>query len=360
MEYPENLQYLYDKQITLLKYVRSKKVVFLDMNHWNWIRKMHILGPQNQDDAILFNRIMDARGKVIFPIEAGILMETLKQADPISFAKTIEVMDMLSDGIAIVPYDERQFIECYMFFDNPDKFNDNEFINKYPVFTRSTMINGSKIPIIKEYGRDWNIIAQKSFIDYLWGMQLGEMYKIAEFNIDGSAAKTVPRFDDLADSVNKFNEKYNDVFSSWEELIDIELQGTIDVGKKYLEYGIAYLVYKKTGMWPSYQEFNTVDKTMGPQNLIYGLFKRGELSTQFPFIQVSANMFASIRWNKSGKMTGNDQYDIVHSTCALPYCDAFFTDKKTVFHLTNGNVNLHKRYNCYISHKLSDIANILK
>ena len=358
MEYPENLAYLHDKQIELLKNVRRQKVVFLDMNHWNWIRKVHINGTDNQEDKILYDKILSSRGNVIYPIEFGILMETLKQSDPVSFSKTIEVMDLLSDSVAIIPHDERQFVESWMYFGNPTRGKDPDFIRQYPVFTKATMIGGSKIPVIEKCGREWNRIAQKAFIDYVWDIGLRNFYDMVEFNIDGSAAAKIPKFDDLADMVNKFNEKYADVYASWEQLIDIEMQGAIDITRKHIESGMAYLYWKNSGRWPSPQEFKH-EEGKGIQNFVYGLFKHGCLPTQFPYIQVSANIFASIRWNKTGKMTGNDQYDIGHATCALPYCDAFFTDKKTVFHITNGNTKLNQRYRCFVSAKLSDIYTVL-
>ena len=353
-EYQSSLDFLTQKQAELTTSIASKKKIFLDMNHWIRLRNIQHNGPKSAEDQMVFDKILKSTDKCIYPIEFGLLMETTKQADPQSHMRTIDIFDTLSQGVAIIPHNERQFVESVWYFGNPSEVKNPGFIRQYPVFTKAALIAGSKLPVVREYGEEWNHRAQQAFLEHTWGMSLGDMMRSTEFNKDGKASERVPRFTDTADMVNEFNRKHANVFKSWEQLIDIEIQGAADYGKKYFDAAFAYLAFTHTGRWPLpghvFQH-----NGMGLHNFVYGLFRRKLASTQFPFLNISAHLYASQRWNKSGKMTGNDHFDFNYATCALPYCDAFATDAKTHFHLTNAKTALDKVYGCHVFTSLVDL-----
>jgi hypothetical protein len=73
-----------------------------------------------------------------------------------------------------------------------------------------------------------------------------------------------------------------------------------------------------------------------------------------PSLQIVGNLFAVMR--SSGRAyDANDYSDFEHGSLALPYCDAFFCDRRFFNILTEKPLELHRLYGAYISFKPEDL-----
>jgi len=202
-------------------------------------------------------------------------------------------------------------------------------------------------------------VYKRQLVDRLWEKSLGESIDETGFNADGSMSGTVPRFHDLATKTNAFNQRHSDKYKTWNDLLDIELQGAVDVAKGYFECAVKYMYCKSKGEPCRVDLGQQFDNSGGMDKFVYSLFYHKMLTTQFPSIWIGANLFASLRWNKTERMQGGDHYDFAHATCALPYCDAFFTDRRTAHHITNSQTKLDVLYGCRVRSSLKDLPAIV-
>jgi len=74
--------------------------------------------------------------------------------------------------------------------------------------------------------------------------------------------------------------------------------------------------------------------------LIYQCFKLNKITNELPFFRIFPTLFSLMRWNKGRKYKdGNDTLDVKHATCALPYCDYFFTENELKSMITQSQLD---------------------
>jgi hypothetical protein len=94
-------------------------------------------------------------------------------------------------------------------------------------------------------------------------------------------------------------------------------------------------------------------------NVIYNLFKLGKLGTFFPSFIVEAGLHDSVRNDLPRKYKTNDLSDFRHAKAALPYFDAFFTEKSLKNMVCASNLSLDKKYSCEVLCKPVEVLKYL-
>ena len=71
-----------------------------------------------------------------------------------------------------------------------------------------------------------------------------------------------------------------------------------------------------------------------------------------------AYLFAAVRWNKTRKYSdGNDTFDFMHATAALPYFDFFFTENE--LHTIIRQIKLDVAYGCVVESDPKKVLELL-
>ena len=86
----------------------------------------------------------------------------------------------------------------------------------------------------------------------------------------------------------------------------------------------------------------------------------GTLGQHLPGMQIMGGAYAAIRFDARRRHKKGDGRDIEHAAAALPYCDAFLTDKPMRHLLTTSPLDLHRRFACRILAEDEEILAFLR
>lgn len=112
--------YMRDKRCQLGSAVISIQRIYLDQRFWLLLRDVYLgrSGDKATSDLLTLLRYLVSQGKAIYPISESVFIELLKQSDESTRLATAQLIDDLSLGITLIPFDERVRQElCNSFYE---------------------------------------------------------------------------------------------------------------------------------------------------------------------------------------------------------------------------------------------------
>ena len=94
-------------------------------------------------------------------------------------------------------------------------------------------------------------------------------------------------------------------------------------------------------------EASGIDLAASLASIITTGLTMGRITTDFPQYHIMGVIHATIRWMRR-RYQVNDPMDHQHATTALPYCNAFFTERDLRDTLTRGPFHLDRAYGCHV------------
>ena len=349
-------EYTKKKRHQLCEEISGKRKIYLDTKYWIYIRDVEL---DRSNDKIL-KQILDGlrdlvKNKIaICPISDEIFYELLLQTDPITLNQTVKIIDELSQGVAILSSGERVMYETLYFF--------NSFYNgigrmqpqEETVWSKVSYIYGLTHPTNEAWGEE-NLVMQKAFFDQMWSLSLADVTK----TIGMENILKWPRHNDISEKLTYGKIEHSHENKSFKQLYLSELAGVLDVHRDLILEGFEYFYMQKTGNKVS-QEERQNSEAGKVVNVIYNLFKLGKLGTFFPSFIVEAGLYASVRNDLPRKYKTNDLSDFRHAKAALPYFDAFFTERSLKNIICANNVSLDKKYSCEVFYKPIEVLKYIK
>ncbi len=89
-------------------------------------------------------------------------------------------------------------------------------------------------------------------------------------------------------------------------------------------------------------------------------FKRTEISKLLPTLHIHALCHASVRWDKTRKLKGNDLFDFDHAATAVPYCDVFLTERPLQKLIEQKHLKINQDFDCKIISSISEAVEFLE
>jgi len=140
-----------------------------------------------------------------------------------------------------------------------------------------------------------------------------------------------------ADSLHNFSHTYS---AEIRGLVEGCAEATIDALES---------IARKRGIRVEYKnEKDRLDAVAPYKNLLVIALERDQARDILRTMHIQACLFASVRWNKSRKLNGNDLLDFHHAAAGLAYCQAFFTERSLKALVTQNHLALDKRYACRV------------
>lgn len=338
--------YIKQKRLDIYDSIRTTKKIYLDTNYWIKLRDAEKYG--NQTDIKLLNKLKELVRikKYIVPISEITFWEILKQSDFKTLKDSAILIDDFSNGISLITDEERRQLEFLIFMRKAQKKSTYESIEL--VWTKLSMnMLYNNLPQPEQY--DLKI----KFIEFLESITFFDILTIME-------EKKIFKpfyFKDNIDFLNEAKEKYKNENNSFNQLFLSELGGYIDCFKDSLNQTMEQMYYWENGKHITEMEKSTIDQN-GLKNMMYSLFKHNKITTEFPTFSIIPELCASVRWNLSRKyVDGNDTFDFLHASSALPYYDFFFTEKELKTIICQRKLN--DRYNCIVESDTNKIIDIL-
>ncbi len=318
------------KRLELGRELLSVKKIYLDTKFWLFLRDIRTERRTHEQLSLLLELLstLVKDGLAICPISADTFIEVFKQTDSITRRATVEIIDELSKGIGLLQPEERIKLELLHFVREKTQGANSVHRLDELSWTKVGNVLGFSTPGLDELSAELNRAMQKAFLDQMWSITLTDMLEIL-----GSDAASVPRFNDISDLQNRVKFDNLSDYSSFKQLLLIELAGVLEDYKSTLSDLIQYLRELYQG-----EEVTNAD---------------------LPSFRITAGLHAAVRWDAKRRFKPNDLHDFHHAVAALPYCDFFLTER-SLRHLVNDkNLQFSSLFRCRTFSDISDALSAL-
>jgi hypothetical protein len=335
--------YVRQLRIGLANGIARAKKVYLDTTFWLLLRNASLGRSHDPVDGELLNllRSLVAAQRVVCPISATTFTEIFAQTDPITLQASIQLIDELSCGIALIEERERFNVEVFHFVRQRTQGPDGVLPLDSLVWTKLAYVLGFVTPVSKELPADVSLLVQKAFVDRMWTVTLADMLRQM-----GAAVSSFPRaFKDVSTSLNDGKFANLNEHKSLKQVFLSEVAGILDVLKSDLASLMRHIYEMDTGVALDL-DAATDDLARPFMNLIYNAFRLNKLTVELPSIRVSAGLHAAVRWDRSRKYKRNDLHDFHHAVAAIPYCDYFLTEHSLRQLVTHKGVQFTQLFRC--------------
>lgn len=358
------LQYQKELDLELGQKMAAIKKIYLDTKFWIYLRdaELKVYEAFNEDVkfeeiSTLLNLLKKLRksNSIICPISVPIFCEILKNKKEDKLITIIKLIDELSGGICIKNFNHRAFVEFICFFCSRSQLRDACYPAKNIVWTKLSLALGGSPPDKTAFPKELELIIQKAFLDQRWEANFSDIYNTMGF-------EKIILFGEMENNTNELNFgkiKYAGEYSTFEELLNIELEGIIVSYRSEISKALRTLNKKLGGgtLTDSYIEKSEEEKKF--ENLLYCATKDNKARDELPSLYIPAALHASIRWDKSRKYKSNDSLDLLHAASALPYFEFFFTENSLKELVSKKSLGLTDLYNCCVLSKPVDIIEVL-
>lgn len=337
--------YLQAKKRILQKSISNRKKIYLDLKYWIKCREIKTGVSTNIKEKQIYNLLkkLVETDKIICPITDAVFLEVLKQKNMTLRNETSMLLSELSKSVIIETFLQRVEHEISNVFSMLNYPQDISFNKDLDVWAKAWCIMGDNIPFNSLFKPEEMLKIQKDFIDYAWEIDIKKV-------IESLPANTDIDEDNPEYSIEKINEEilqHADDITNFYRAYEIEFLGIISLYKDLFKNLINGNL--KSAIHPSKKE----DKA----GITHKIKKR---AYNFPCLHIEAMCHAVLRLNKQRKLEDNDLFDFQHAAVALPYCDAFFTEKGLSDILKNGNTKLNEIYDCKVLCSEDDIVKYLE
>ena len=349
-------QYIRSKCIGLSRVVNSKKVVYFDTKFWLVVRDIVLGRYKGALEQEFYKEIVRhvEEGRLIFPISQDVFLEVIKQSDSETLGQTVALMDRLSCGVSLIDFEERLELEIKYFLCS--SAGKSAYECREMVWTKLAYNMGFVTPSNQNISPETDKAIQKAFIDHMWNISLSEIITTISEN-GGLSGLNMPRMSEKLNE-GKFNHAHEN--NSFKQMFLSELAGALDGYGDIVAKCMEDMDEAETGETLSEEERKNSDSGKGLRNAIYNLFRLNKAKSYFPTFDVISGLHAAIRWDKKQKYQNNDLHDIRHAASALPYCDAFFTEKRLTHLITQKATSYDKKYSCVVASSVSEALDAIK
>jgi len=323
--------------------VRSKTIIYLDINHWINLRKVVLKDPTAQkdyDELLDLLKAMTAEGRIVCPLSFIHFEELMKQSDVTTRFATASLMDELSGSVCLVHPQEIYRIEINLLL-GKKIFPNRTFPSEDQIWTNPMWITGVLLPDLKEFEAAERDIALKGIIDVAWESRLLDLVETINQNQfpkrDYSNHATALKSDAV------FYETNPDSF------------------KKIREKEIG-LVWHSTGALEMMENIARTFFEQCPKECEeFRLKKPNEIFDPkcLASMQILAGINTTFVMHPKG-VDANDLLDAAHAALAIPYCDVFVCDNPMAHRLKSGPLRFDKVYQTEIYGTAGELIRYLK
>lgn len=345
--------YSRNKRIELGVNLSRLKPIYLDMNFWITLLK----NQTNLDsEGLKLEELLRknvSEGKIFCPISMATFEELMKQADSNTRQKTAELIDALSLGVCIIEEPLRYNTEIAYFIKKHTDQNLHDL--SHLMWTKSCFVLGEFYATNPALDLESELVFQKLCFDRMWNMTLVE--SIDNFLNDGIPKRD---FANLASRLNADSRKHQEEISSYQKAYKIEMEGIVDATGKVCVDIFNDMAHQREIDVPNLTNAERKENERAWKNLLAASLKKNKSQDILRMIHINTCLHASFRWDKERNISPNDLYDFMHASAALGYCKAFFTDRGLASLITQSNIALDKKYDCFTSAKIKDAIGYLE
>lgn len=325
----------------------SPKAIYLDLRFWIGLRdaaRYDKSGPEK--DLLSALRSAVASGKAFCPITDSTFLEMFKQTDPESRLATAELIDELSLGVTLMPFDVRIGTEIAHYVHStraPDMVDPLREL----VWSKLHYVMGFADPVSPAYDQQTNLAIQKAFFDDMWdSATLVQMTQVlGEQFVDADPL----HFGETAARLNEEILRYSDTVKSLQMAYRHELHGVLGL---YFSLVARIVEHNRSAEAEPLPTEGTAERAEVDRQcfaLLVEAFDTEAGRLALRTLHINTTLHAAVRWNKGQSLKANDLFDFPHACAAIAYCDAFFTEKPLRTLVCRSDIGLDKQFGCFVT-----------
>ncbi len=341
----------------LAQELRTRRVIYLDTKYWIILRDI-VAGVRTANPEIELLDVLRglvSAGKAFCPLSESTFAEMLKQSDERTRIATAKIIDELSLGVSLVPFEQRVAMELRTFIYGQCRDLGAPEPLRLP-WTKLSYVLGVMHPHETAFDAGTELAIQKAFFDHMWSLSLSQM-------VDTLGGKMMPpdRHPRLAELLNAGNAKHAGELRSFQQTYAIEAQGAAEVYASMAVEITRDLQMLVTGTSPSTAgDAAEAEAVRIWTKLLSTALGHGKHKFVLPSLQINTCLHASVRWNKAQQFRANDFEDFRHACSALAYCDLFLTERRLMAMVTAKHLALDLQYDCKVAAAIPDALALLR
>jgi len=328
--------------------VMLKRRYYLDTKYWIYLREASQgRGTKSQQEIHHSLNSLAESGTALCPISYQSYIELRKQSDRQSLLATAQIMDKLSGKVCFIPFNAifQQELACYVRSRQlTQKGLPAVSASKY-VWTKTPYLFGDFILQLPE---------APAGAANLVGKQFQESWKdLGLFDLMSMTSTTNRVFQNagLAEQLNT-SKDLNQNWTSFEQICLVEIERSLELFEEETKEVLRDL--SKT--W----QLNCPQTPFELSQVVIREWKEKGMVTGLPHLSIRCLMHSFMRYNRTQRFKTNDITDFGHAAWAIPYCDAFFTERSLANMATNNLLKLDQRYNTRILWEEEQVLDFLK
>lgn len=335
-----------NKQVELATSLLERRAIYLDLKFWIGLREANAVGSTRHPygDLLTSLRQVVSNGRAFCPISDSCFLELFKQSDPSTRRKTAELIDELSLGVTVIPFDLRIGTEIAHLLHaavKPDQVIPLDQL----VWTKLSYILGYASPPVSMFDEHTGRAIEKAFFDHMWAIPLIEMEQLLG---DAMSGKNPCNNEQLARSLTQGIEEHAKKLKSFKEAYEHELVGVMDLYAGRAAEILSDMAPHSMEARPSKDSDDYRDIERHCLGLLVAAMKTPNGKATLRTLHIKTCLHAAVRWNKGQKFKANDFFDFQHAAAAVGYCDAFFTEHSLCSVLTRSDLALDMLYGCTV------------
>jgi hypothetical protein len=338
--------YVRAKQLELAATLAERKAVYLDVKFWIILRDV-AMGERNaarEKELLLLLRDLVHRGVIFCPISDTVFIELLKKTDLRRRQVVADLIDEMSLGVSLIPFDMRGNTELAHLL-HAARSPESVYPLEQLVWTKLAYVMGFSQPQFSCPIAAHALEIQTGFVDHMWTISLREMMD----RLGTTTFLCETRFEKLAENLNAANQQHAAELRSFEQTYQTEVHGMLDVFEESTVDIVEQMVFAEHGIAPPGDPEQRREHGRQLHNLLFAALQRTETRQTLRSLHIVAMLFAYVRWNAGQRLRANDFHDYYHAAGALGYCDAFFTERSLRASITAAHMALDKQFQCNVS-----------
>lgn len=349
--------YVREKGIALGQSLSTRQKFYLDTRYWLFLRDAAMGRARSPAhfEILAALRTKVQRGEAVCPLSDSILVELLRQEDPVTRRATAQLVDELSLGVSILTEESRVATELAHFL-TAEGAKASVHPLDHLIWTKACFAMGFSYPHFPNIPSEQMHAIQFGVIDRMWEGLLVDA-------VDGwkpESADAYP-FEGIADRLNVSSKAHGHEIRSYPQALVNEFAGGLDLAKDTMVNIFEMLYAKQHGAPPSMSDAERERQAVQIRNFFIGLFKKRpqHVGKRLPTLYVHAKCHAAIRWDRRRQLNGHDLLDFHHASAAVGHCHAFFTEAPLKALLESGNVAIGQDFTCRIVASEDDVLKLL-
>ncbi len=336
-----------NRQIELAKSLQGRRAIYLDLKFWIGLRDAEATSghtPHPYSDLLAALRRTVTEHRAFCPISDSCFLEVFKQSDSATRRKTAALIDELSLGVTIIPFELRVGTEIAHLL-HTARTPEQVFPLDQLVWTKLSYALDYFSPPVGMFDKHTARAIEKAFFDHMWTIPLVE---IEQHIGDAMSTKDPVHHERLAHTLNQDVAKHAPEIKSFKQVYEHELVGVMDLYASHAVDILCDMAPPSMGPPPAKDtgEYKNIERHC--LSLLIAAMETNRGKATLRTLHIETIIHAAVRWNKGQKFKANDFFDHQHAAAAVGYCDAFFTERSLANMLTRSDLGLDKLYDCAV------------